>query len=161
MALAFPGVRLALAAIAMTALVACSEVIRYHGYAPSDKDLATVAVGRDTRETVADKVGRPSAGGLMGESGWFYVQSRWSHRGARAPQEVERQVLSISFDQGGKVSNIERFGLEDGRVVALSRRVTETNIRGLGFIQQMMGNVGRVNPADFLSSATAGGPPRF
>ena len=150
MALAFPGVRLALAAIAFSALAACTEVVRYHGYTPSDKDLAVVAVGKDTRETVADKVGRPSTGGLMADSGWYYVQSRWSHRGARAPQEVERQVLSISFDQSGKVSNIERFGLEGGKVVALSRRITDTNIKGLGFIQQMLGNLGRLNPNDFL-----------
>lgn len=160
MALAFPGVRLALAAIAFTALVACTEVIRYHGYTPSDKDLAAVSLGKDTRESVADKVGRPSAGGMIADDGWYYVQSRWSHRGARAPQEVERQVLSISFDTAGRVSNIERFGLENGRVVALSRRITQSNIRGLGFIQQMMGNVGRVNPADFIGSGV-GGTPRF
>jgi hypothetical protein len=42
------------------------------------------------------------------------------------------------------VSNVERFGLEDGQVVALSRRVTETNIKGVSFIRQLMGNFGRL-----------------
>ena len=142
--------RMAVAGLALLALGACSEIVRQHGYTPSDEDLAAVVVGKDTRETVAEKIGRPSAGGVMQDGGWYYVQSRWSTSGARAPQETDRQVVSISFDAGGRVANVERFGLEDGQVVALSRRVTETNIRGLGFIQQMMGNLGRINPGQFL-----------
>ncbi|MDX5357750.1 MAG: outer membrane protein assembly factor BamE [Rhodobacterales bacterium] len=144
------GLRMALAGLALLALGACAEVIRNHGYTPSDEDLSAVTVGKDTRETVTAKVGRPSAGGLMADSGWYYVQSRWSHKGARAPQEIDRQVLAISFDARGQVSNIERFGLQDGQVVALSRRVTDTNIKGVGFIQQMMGNFGRFNPGQFI-----------
>ncbi len=147
---AIPGLRVVIAGLALLALAACAEVIRYHGYVPSEEDLAAVTVGKDTRETVTGKVGRPSTGGLMADGGWFYVQSRWSHRGARAPEEIERQVLAISFDSRGRVSNIERFGLADGQVVALSRRVTDTNIKGIGLIQQMLGNIGRMNPTQLL-----------
>ncbi|WP_323042658.1 outer membrane protein assembly factor BamE [Gemmobacter sp.] len=150
MAKAITGLRMALAGLALLALGACAEIIRNHGYTPSDEDLAAVTVGKDNRESVAAKVGRPSAGGLMADSGWYYVQSRWSHRGARAPQEVDRQVLAISFDTGGRVANIERFGLQDGQVVALSRRITESNVRGVGFIRQMMGNLGRFDAGQFI-----------
>lgn len=150
MGMAVPGVRMALAGLALLALAACSEIVRNHGYTPSDEDLATVAVGKDTRETVAFKVGRPSAGGLMQDGGWYYVQSRWSHQGARAPQEVDRQVVAVSFDNRGRVSNVERFGLAEGQVVALSRRVTDSNIKGIGLIQQLMGNLGRFNPGQFI-----------
>ena len=150
MAKAIFGLRMALAGLALLTLGACAEVIRNHGYTPSDEELADVVVGRDTRETVAAKVGRPSAGGLMADSGWYYVQSRWSHRGARAPEEVDRQVLAVSFDNAGRVANVERFGLQDGQVVALSRRVTDTNIRGVGFIRQMLGNLGRFDAGQFL-----------
>ena len=150
MAPAAPFMRAALAAFALLALGACSELVRNHGYAPSEDELSTIAVGKDTRETVAFKVGRPTAGGVMSDSGWYYVQSRWSQRGARAPQETERQVVAVSFDAGGRVSNIERFGLADGQVVALSRRVTDSNIKGVGLIRQLLGNLGRVNPGQFL-----------
>lgn len=150
MATAVPRIRMALAAIALLALSACTETIRSHGYTPTDDELAAVVVGKDTRETVAFKVGRPSAGGMMADGGWYYIQSRWSHRGARAPQETDRQVLAVSFDNRGTVSNIERFGLADGQVVALSRRVTESNVSGIGFVQQMLGNLGRIDPSRFL-----------
>lgn len=147
---AAPRVRMALFGLALVALGACTEIVRNHGYTPSEEDLATIAVGKDTRDTVAFKVGRPSAGGLMQDGGWYYVQSRWSHRGASAPKEVDRQVVAVSFDPRGRVSNIERFGLADGQVVALSRRVTDTNIKGIGLIRQLMGNLGRFNPGQFV-----------
>ena len=47
-----------------------------------------------TRETVAEKLGRPTASGLLNDQGWYFVQSRWRHYGARAPQEIDRQVVS-------------------------------------------------------------------
>lgn len=147
---AAPRVRMALFGLALIALGACTEIVRNHGYTPSEEDLATIAVGKDTRDTVAFKIGRPSAGGLMQDGGWYYVQSRWSHRGASAPKEVDRQVVAVSFDPRGRVSNIERFGLADGQVVALSRRVTDTNIKGIGLIRQLMGNLGRFNPGQFV-----------
>ncbi|MCB1405883.1 MAG: outer membrane protein assembly factor BamE [Rhodobacteraceae bacterium] len=119
----------ALAMIVAGALAACSPIMRFHGYAPTDTDLAQIQIGQDTRETVAQKIGRPGIGGVMEGSGWFYVQSDWEHRNWRAPEEIDRQVVAISFDQRDRVSNVERFGLEDGEVVALSRRVTDTGPR--------------------------------
>lgn len=132
-------------------LAACSPIVRNHGYAPTDEDLALIEVGVDTRETVARAVGRPSAQGLLGEDGWFYVQSRFESRGPREPREVERQVVSISFDERGRVANVERFGLAEGRVVTLSRRVTETNVRGLGLIQSLLQSFGRLSAGNLLN----------
>jgi outer membrane protein assembly factor BamE (lipoprotein component of BamABCDE complex) len=129
---------------ALWAAVACTPIIRDHGYAPRDPDLATLQIGVDTRETVVEKVGRPSAEGLLSDTQWFYVQSRWQTVGPRAPVETDRQVVVISFSEGGTLQNIERFGLEDGKVVTLSRRVTESNIRGITLIEQLLGNIGRL-----------------
>lgn len=126
------------------ALSACAPIIRQHGYVPPEEDLAALTVGKDTRESVAAAVGRPSTEGILDNSGWYYVESRFRHFGAAAPREIEREVVAISFDARGRVANIERFGLEDGRAVVLSRRVTDSNVKGLSFIQQLMGNFGRL-----------------
>lgn len=131
-------------------LAACSAVFRDHGYVPTEEELAAIAVGQDTRESVAEKVGRPSATGLLNDVGWFYVKSRWRHYGAMAPQEIDRQVLAITFTESGTVQNIERYGLEDGQIVNLSRRVTDTNIKGISFIRQIMGNLGRMRATDVV-----------
>lgn len=138
--------RVGMAGLVLVALAACSNLYRNHGYVPTETDLAQVQVGVDTRETVTQKVGRPSASGLLNDVGWFYVQSRWEYRGAFEPREIDRQVVSITFNQAGTVENIERFGLERGKVVPLSRRVTESNVKGLTLIQQLLGNFGRIAP---------------
>ena len=142
------GLKLAWARSCLLVLVllaaACSPTYRNHGYVPSDDDLARIEVGVDTRETVAVEIGRPSAAGLLNDVGWYYVQSRWKQAGAFSPKEQNRQVVAITFTEAGVVENVERFGLEKGRVVALSRRVTESNIKGVSFLSQLFGNIGKL-----------------
>ncbi len=143
-------VGLALAGLLAVAIAGCSPVYRNHGYIPSDEELSLIEVGKDTRDTVAATLGRPSSQGLLNDVGWFYVQSRWKHYGALAPQEIDRQVVAITFTEDGVVQNVERFGLENGNVVVLSRRVTETSIRGVSFLKQIFGNIGRLRADQFI-----------
>lgn len=137
--------RLAAMGLVLVLATACSTIYRNHGYVPAEAELATVAIG-DTRDQVNEKIGRPTASGLLNDVGWFYVQSRFAYRGAFEGREIDRQVVAITFTDAGTVANIERFGLERGKVVPLSRRVTETNIKGIGFIRQLLGSFGRIGP---------------
>lgn len=136
------GFRMAILGLLMVVVAACSPVYRNHGYVPADDELAQIEIGKDTRETLAPLIGRPSAAALLNDTGWYYVQSRWKHSGARPPKEIDRQVVAITFDDKGVVENVERFGLEGGKVVALSRRVTSTNIKGVSFLRQLLGSLG-------------------
>ena len=65
-----------------------------------------------------------------------------------APQEIDREVMAITFNDKGVVENIERFGLQDGRIVVLERRVTDSNIQGVGFLKQLFGSFGRIDVAE-------------
>ncbi len=138
------------AALGLLALVGCTPIVRNHGYVPSDDDLAAIQVGEDTRATVTTVIGRPSAAGLMSDGAFFYVRSRRETVAWRAPQEVDRQVVAISFDADGVVENIERFTLDDGQVVTLSRRVTSTNIRNVTLIRQLLSSLGRIRADQFV-----------
>ncbi len=131
-------------------LSACSPVQRFHGYAPDDTQLSEIEVGRDTRSSVAEKVGRPGMSGVMEGSSWYYVQSDWVEQGWRPPVEVRREVVAISFDGSDRVSNVERFGLDDGEVVPLSRRVTSTGTSGGALLRQLLSNFGQFNPGQML-----------
>jgi outer membrane protein assembly factor BamE (lipoprotein component of BamABCDE complex) len=144
------GLRMAILGLMMVVIAACSPVYRNHGYVPSDDELSQIEVGKDTRETLALLIGRPSAAALLNDEGWYYVQSRWKYAGARQPKEIEREVVAITFAEDGIVENVERFGLENGKVVALSRRVTASNIKGIGFIRQLLGGLGNLSASDFL-----------
>jgi outer membrane protein assembly factor BamE (lipoprotein component of BamABCDE complex) len=144
------GLRAGVMGIALLALAACSAHVRHHGYAPDDAALAEIEVGRSTREDVVATVGTPGTAGLMRDGGWYYVASRREHFAYRAPVELDREVVAISFDGNGRVSNVERFGLEDGEVVALSRRVTDTHIRGTTLLNQLLRNIGRFTAGQFF-----------
>lgn len=145
------GVRRGAVVLLVALLAACTALYQNHGYVPSDADLERVVVGESTREDVAKAVGRPSSTGLLTGGAWYYVGSRFRHYGPREPQEVDRQVVAISFDEGGTVENVERFGLEKGQVVVLSRRVTDSNIKGLSFLQQLLGNIGNISAGELLN----------
>lgn len=140
----------ALAAGLMLLVAGCTSVYRNHGYVPVEEDLASLSVGVDTRETVAQAIGTPSSAGLLGDGDWYYVQSRFRHFAYRAPEEIDREVVAVSFTPSGTVQNIERFGLREGRVVALSRRVTEANVKGVGFLRQLFGNLGNFEAGNFV-----------
>ncbi|WP_347266229.1 outer membrane protein assembly factor BamE [Paracoccus sp. (in: a-proteobacteria)] len=139
------------ALVAPFGLAACQATYRNHGYVPPDEQMAQVVVGRTTQAELEGLIGKPSAQGLLTGSAWYFVGSRWQFYGAREPREIDRQVVAISFDPAGTVSNVERFGLERGRVVVLSRRVTETGVTSLGLIRQLLGNVGRVSAGELLA----------
>ncbi len=138
----------------VAALASCGRLEDSHGYVPEPSALQDIVVGRDTPETVALLVGRPGTEGLVDESGWYYVRSDYETFLWRAPVEVDRQVVAISFSPQGTVSNIERFGLENGRVVTLSRRVTDDNTAGVGFLRQLFSNFGNFDPGTFLGGDT-------
>ncbi|MDO5656822.1 MAG: outer membrane protein assembly factor BamE [Paracoccus sp. (in: a-proteobacteria)] len=134
----------ALIAAALLFVTACTPVYRHHGYVPPEADLASVVVGQTHQADLDSLIGRPGSQGLLAGSAWYYVGSRWEHYGPRPPREVSRQVVAISFAPNGTVSNIERFGLERGRVVVLSRRVTDSGVVNISLIRQLMGNLGNV-----------------
>ena len=146
------AIRRGLAVMAVVLAVACTPIYVNHGYVPEDKDLAELKTGVDTRDSVAAFLGRPSVEGLLGDVEWFYVQSRWKTVGGREPSEVDRQVVAISFDPDGKVTNVERFGLEKGEVVAISRRVTTEPIKGRSALAQIFGSFGRIDPSSLFKN---------
>jgi outer membrane protein assembly factor BamE (lipoprotein component of BamABCDE complex) len=135
---------------ALLLLPACQALYSNHGYIPDDEELAMITVGRDTRATVSATLGPPSVEGLLNDVGWFYVQSRWKAQGITAPKEIDRQVVAITFTEQGVVSNVEKFGLERGEIVPISRRVTSEPVKGQGFLRQLFGNIGGIAAGDFL-----------
>lgn len=132
-------------------LASCGDTARTHGFVPTEDQLEAVVVGRDTRATVRTILGVPGSTGILADEGWFYVRSTFEDGTIRALREIDREVVAVSFDSEGIVTNVERFGLEDGQVVALSRRVTTDNTAGVGFLRQLFGNLGRIDAAQFFN----------
>jgi outer membrane protein assembly factor BamE (lipoprotein component of BamABCDE complex) len=135
-------VRAALAlALVAGAAAACAPTTRVHGFVPSQADVSRITPGIDDAFTVEEVLGRPSASGLLTDGSWYYVQSTVQNLTYHAPRVVDRTVLAVSFDPNGIVTGIDRYGIEDGRVINLTTRVTETGGRQMGVLEQLFGNV--------------------
>jgi outer membrane protein assembly factor BamE (lipoprotein component of BamABCDE complex) len=141
-----------LALLALAVTVGCTAQYRNHGYVPLEEDLQKLAVGVDTRATVDDLIGAPTTSGVLGEGNYYYVRSRVREYGALRPEVVSRQVLAISFNENDTIRNIERFDLQDGRVVPISRRVTDNSVVGNGFFRQIFGNFGNLDPGSLFGN---------
>ena len=123
---------------ALGLLSGCTTQVENFGYTPTEFELEEIAVGTDTQETVAQKVGIPPLEDLRRDDVWYYVSSRYETYAWRAPVEADRQIVAIRFSEGGSVSNIERFGLDSGEVIVLSRRTTDAAVPDLGFIRGLL-----------------------
>jgi len=143
------GLKWAALAAALTALSACAAAYRNHGYVPSDEELAEIVVGVDTRASVEEGVGIPSSSGVLNDDGYYYVRTRVRNYAYRETEVVSRQLVAISFNSSGVVTNIERYALEDGRPVVLSRRVTSSSTEGKTFTRQLLGNIGQIGTGSF------------
>jgi outer membrane protein assembly factor BamE (lipoprotein component of BamABCDE complex) len=140
----------ALAAAVALGLTACSPLYRNHGFAPSESDLAALTLGGTTREEAIAALGRPTVTPVLGGPTLYYVKSRFRQLAFLAPQEISREVLALTFGPDGRLGAIERFGLEDGRVVPLSRRTTPGVFADSTFIRQILGNIGRFDAGTLL-----------
>lgn len=134
------------AAVLMLAVAACTPLYKNYGYVPFEEDLEELVVGVDTRADVEEVVGVPTTSGLLADGNYYYVRSRVRSYGVQRPEVIDREVVVISFDESGTLRNIERFGLEQGNVVRLTRRVTDSSVVTGTFLRQVFGNIGAVDP---------------
>jgi outer membrane protein assembly factor BamE (lipoprotein component of BamABCDE complex) len=132
------------------ALVGCSPQIRNHGYVPPKEDLDNVTVGVDTRDSINETLGAPTTSGAIQDGNYYYVRSTFKQIGIFKPEEVNRELIAITFDDNGVVQNIERFGFENGEVVILDYRVTETSTPDLGFIRRLISTIGGPSASQFI-----------
>ncbi|MFD1341738.1 outer membrane protein assembly factor BamE [Litorisediminicola beolgyonensis] len=142
----------ALGAALVLALGACAPRIHTYGYIPPAEEVSQIVPGIDTRATVEDVLGPPSATGVSGSGSYYYVGSTTSTLAFFAPRVIEREVIAVSFDGADVVQDITRYGLEDGRVVALSPRITETSDGEISFIRKLFGNIGGLDAGGLLNN---------
>lgn len=128
-------------------LAACAATYTNHGYVPPPDVLAQISTGA-SREQVTELAGSPGSAGVVRDEAWFYTQYRVRNFTYNAPEVIERDIVAISFSDAGRVTNIERFGLSDGQIIQLSRRVTEASVRDISVLSQILSNFGRINIGD-------------
>ena len=135
-------------------LLACAPVIDNRGYVFDESLLPQLKVGTTSQTDIITLMGSPSTASTLNGGAYYYISSKFITEAYRAPRETERRVLAIFFDEDKKVRDLGFYTLEDGNIVTLVERTTETQGRELSFLQQIFGNLGRLE-------ASEGGPGDF
>ena len=139
-----PRIRMLGAGLLVLAAAACAPQVDNHGFMPPEEALERIRVGQDTRETVQRKIGRPSSSSLFTETGWYYVATTIERFAFYEPEVVDRRVVAIEFDERDRVASVNRYGLEDGKVIDLETRTTPTHGRQVTIVEQLLGNIGNL-----------------
>ena len=136
----------------MATLAACGGQYRSHGYMPLAEDVDALIVGVDTRDSIIEVMGVPTTGGVLTEEAMYYVRSRVHHKGYVKPNEIQRDVLVLSFDKNQILRNVERFGIEKGKLIRLEHRATEAPGGDRSVLQQIIGSIGGFNPNSIVNN---------
>jgi outer membrane protein assembly factor BamE (lipoprotein component of BamABCDE complex) len=143
-----------------TVLIGCVPVENQRGYVPDQTAVASIAVGMDTKDTVSKKLGDPSSAATFGNDVWYYMSAHVEQNAFFAPRATERNILAVEFAKDGKVTDMHRYTLADGRVVDFVSRETPTRGRELTLLQQIFnavpGQIGQAAPGEAVPGS---GPP--
>ena len=143
-------VKFGLIVLLCLAVAGCTSLYSTHGYTPTDEDLTQVITGKTTSEEVVALLGPPTVDELIAGGAWYYVKSKYETYAYREAKEIDREVVAVSFTPDKRVSNVERFGLEKGRVVQLSTRITGTGFDKVSTLRRIFGALGNFSASNVL-----------
>ncbi len=135
--------RLLLPAAVALPLVACAERVDVRGNLPDVEQILEIEPGLSTREDVVRVLGTPSALSTFKDRTWYYIGQRQEQVAFFRPDVMERSVLTVTFDERGRVEGTKLHTIEDARDVELVERETPTEGRELTLLQQLIGNIGQ------------------
>ena len=134
-------------------VAACSGITTRHGYIPTEEELQALEVGQTTSEDVANNIGNPAIINEEYGTTWIYMESKQFTKGIRKPETTERNVVVLTFEGDGSLANVETLGLENGRTVRFTQRVTKTYEGRLSIIQQILRSFGNFGSGALIAPA--------
>ena len=132
--------RILIVSLPVSLFISCTTNIKNYGYIPTKSELETLVIGKDSKDSVSEKIGLPATAGLEGS--FYYVRSTFNEPGLRSAQLINRTVVLLSFDKRNLLRNVETFSVDKKTVVRLDYRVTETGLENKNIFQQIVGSIG-------------------
>jgi outer membrane protein assembly factor BamE (lipoprotein component of BamABCDE complex) len=122
----------------------CAEQITKHGQLFRDSDLQQVQPGM-AQEQVKLALGTPTSTTTTGSGQvYYYISSTMSQTAFFAPDEVDRKVIAVYFNETGTVQRVANYGLKDGKVFDfISSTTPAPGGSEDGILKQLFRNLGQ------------------
>jgi outer membrane protein assembly factor BamE (lipoprotein component of BamABCDE complex) len=123
-------------------LAGCSATTIKHGHQFHENDLGQIQPGM-TEDAVRSTLGTPdTTSALPGGNAYYYISSVRKQQAFFKPEEVDRKVVAVYFNQVGSVSQVANYGMRDGRVFDYVKNETPAHMRDKSFISRFFRGVG-------------------
>ncbi len=119
--------------------------VSYTGNMPSDDKIEQLRTGMDQKQ-VRNILGSPSSVVSLDRNTWIYMSSEIEQIAFMKPEETERKVLVVKFDNNGKIANIQHLDRSKGTELQISRQATATPEQEQGFFRKYFGGIGQFTP---------------
>lgn len=133
--------------IVLSFTTSCSKdlFITHNGNMPTNERISRVKVGQSKAE-VKSILGSPSNIVSLDKNTWIYMSSDIEQIAFLSPKEVNRDVLTIKFNESENIMSINRMSKKDGVKLAISEEKTETVGHEPGFFEKFFGGIGSYSP---------------
>ena len=153
------------AALALMLLLAgCGSTRGVFAYAPQvrgnqvDADsLSQLVPGTATKADVTALFGSPTMTASFDDNTWLYISEVTRPRIFGTQTVLAQDVVAITFDSKGVVSDVVRKTGADSLPVRIASRTTPSPGTDANFFQQLFGNIGRFGPGFSGTSTGTGG----
>jgi outer membrane protein assembly factor BamE (lipoprotein component of BamABCDE complex) len=121
------------------------------------ESLKELVPGTSTKADVSAIIGSPTAKDTFDDNTWLYISEVTQPRIGRTLGELDQNVIVLNFNESGVLKTVDRLNQDAALPVTVIARTTPSPGTEASFMQQLLGNIGRFNPAGIGSSATGGG----
>lgn len=146
--------------VVVTLLGACSLFAppqQLHGARVDADQLGQLVPGTSTRADVTSLIGSPTARATFDDNTWIYISERTHTRVARLPGVGAQDVVLLRFDDAGVLRDVRHLDQKNSQPVNVVSRTTPSPGTEASFLQQLLGNIGKFNPAATGLTGTGGG----
>lgn len=130
-------------ALSVVLLGACSSRKFVRGYMVNQKMVDAIRPQVDTRDSVKEMLGSPSAKATFDNDNWYYYSKKSESFAFFKEKITALNIIDVQFDDDGYVTKIKHYTLADHNNVVPVDKKTKTFGRELSFIQELFGNIGR------------------
>ncbi len=132
---------------ALLALTGCEGHFNQRGFVPTPGSTEKLEVGAQSREDVVRLIGSPSAVSTFNPNIWYFISEVQESYAFLKPEITQQKVIQITFNDAGRVAAIKNYDLADAKEIVMVQRITPTTGKELTVLEQVLGNVGKFNPA--------------
>ena len=145
--------------LAAAMLPGCASIRESRGYIEDATLTSLIQPKIDNRQSVESTLGRPTFTSQFGTPTWYYVSSITAQRPFNRPRIREHSVLAVTFDANGRVSEVNRSGVDQVVYLDPNGDKTPTLGRERGFLEDLFGNIGQVGSTGLPGGGGPGGGP--